>query len=110
MGPIPDNWRKLTNLNEIYHTAKLGKSQSVKLNNNSISGELPSWLGNFVELKGLFLALNQFNGSMPESLSKLRNLEGLSLLGNNLSGELPPWLGNLTKLNGIYLGQLLRRR
>ena len=50
---------------------------------------IPAEIGNWEELKHLYLWKNQFSGSIPPSIGELRNLTELSLGENRLSGELP---------------------
>ncbi|KMT13252.1 hypothetical protein BVRB_4g085150 isoform B [Beta vulgaris subsp. vulgaris] len=44
------------------------------------------------------LAANYFNGTIPNTFVKLRNLTELRLTGNLISGKIPDFLGNLTNL------------
>jgi len=46
----------------------------------------------------MFLATNQFTGSIPAELGNLINLQSLDLAENNLSGALPVQISNLNKL------------
>ncbi|KAL4558282.1 hypothetical protein LXL04_036480 [Taraxacum kok-saghyz] len=55
----------------------------IDLHNNSLNGSVPDFLGNLPNLKQLYLADNQFSGSIPRSLSINSNLN-LSLTGNSL--------------------------
>ncbi|ONK64074.1 uncharacterized protein A4U43_C07F21820 [Asparagus officinalis] len=47
----------------------------------------------------LRLRSNVLEGSIPEQLSLLENLQVLDLADNNLSGTIPQWLGNLTAMS-----------
>jgi len=51
----------------------------------------------------LVLSYNQFNGSIPTSLSKLRNLRFLELEYNGLTGTIPTELGELSLLETLSL-------
>ncbi|URE10776.1 hypothetical protein MUK42_23781 [Musa troglodytarum] len=46
----------------------------VDLHNNSLSGEIPDFLGNLPNLRILNLAYNSFSGSVPSSLTQKTNL------------------------------------
>ena len=72
------------------------------LQRNQLSGEIPPELGNLSNLTHLYLQDNQLSGVPPE-LGNLSNLERLNLSGNQLSGEIPPELGNLSNLTHLYL-------
>lgn len=47
------------------------------LQNNAISGPIPSDIGKLEKLQTLDLSNNQFNGSIPSSLGELENLNYL---------------------------------
>ena len=50
------------------------------------------WLGNLTQLIDLSLAINNFVGEIPSSLSKLKALSDLNLAQNGLSGKIPSLL------------------
>nr|DAD25975.1 TPA_asm: hypothetical protein HUJ06_027443 [Nelumbo nucifera] len=54
---------------------------TIDLHNNSLTGEIPAFLGTFPNLKELNLADNEFSGSIPSSLSKNSKLK-LVVSGN----------------------------
>ena len=59
------------------------------IRNNQFSGILPTWMGNFSNLKAIDLSRNHFYGPLPRDFCKLDNFEYLDLSENNLSGSLP---------------------
>ncbi|KAF4400553.1 hypothetical protein G4B88_023346 [Cannabis sativa] len=59
------------------------------LSRNSLSGVLPSHMGNMINLKLLNLAKNGFSGKLPKELDKLSKLEYLDLSDNKFNGEIP---------------------
>jgi hypothetical protein len=73
------------------------------LSNNQLSGSIPSWLGEFPNLQYLYLDGNQLSGSIPSSLGKLTIMLYLFLNDNQLSGSIPSSLGNLTYLYYLCL-------
>ena len=75
----------------------------LSLANNSLTGTIPSELGNLADLSYLYLGANSLNGNIPKELGNLTNLSYLHIGNNSLSGSIPKELGNLTKLTGIYL-------
>ena len=61
----------------------------LSLSNNNFSGEIPSWIGDFENLRELDLSGNQFSGIIPEEIGNLSNLLTLKLNDNLLTGDLP---------------------
>lgn len=73
------------------------------LSRNSLSGSLPTELGNVINLKLLDIAKNGFVGQIPKELHKLSKLEYLDLSDNKFSGEIPDNLpSSLTVFNVSY--------
>ncbi|KAF8011006.1 hypothetical protein BT93_J1593 [Corymbia citriodora subsp. variegata] len=77
---------------------------------NSITGEVPSFLGNLVQLKNLSLAgnildlsLNKLTGEIPSSIGNLVRLTHLDLGYNQLVGEIPVSFQNLLELRFLTL-------
>ena len=81
-----------------------GRVAELSLDDNQLSGEIPTELGNLSNLQSLYLNYNQLTGEMPTELGNLSNLETLDLGGNQLSGEMPTELGNLSNLEELWLG------
>jgi Leucine-rich repeat (LRR) protein len=77
--------------------------QDLYLGFNQLSGEIPSVLGNLTNLITLYLNDNELTGAIPSLLGNLLNLEELDLSFNQLSGEIPSVLGSLTNLIALYL-------
>ncbi|KAJ3098451.1 hypothetical protein HDU97_003992 [Phlyctochytrium planicorne] len=90
-GPIPDEYSKLSNMEDL------------ELHHNSLSGNLTASLGNLTKLKTLTLWENQLSGQIPDEWSQLTNLEDVELNGNSLSGRPPAWFALFTKLKSLYL-------
>ena len=70
---------------------------------NQLTGEIPSEIGNLTNLINLDLGNNQFTGSIPPEIGNLTNLTSLYLGDNQLTGSIPPEIGNLTNLTTLYL-------
>ncbi|CAL5007552.1 unnamed protein product [Urochloa decumbens] len=70
------------------------------ISNNSFSGTLHS-IFEALQLEVLVAFSNQIDGSIPESMCKLKNLDDLDLSSNLLEGEMPLCLG--TNYNPSYL-------
>ncbi|CAK9178726.1 unnamed protein product [Ilex paraguariensis] len=123
-GPIPPSFfasMVLTNLNlsgnqftgtipfQGSHTSELlvlpsyPPIESLDLSDNSLTGNLPSDIGNLGRLKLLNLAKNKLSGKLPDELSKLSGLEYLDLSNNNFMGKIPEKLpSGLKVLNVSY--------
>ncbi|KAL9356603.1 hypothetical protein Peur_049856 [Populus x canadensis] len=77
--------------------------ESLDVSQNSLSGPLPSGLGNFANLKSLNLSHNNLTGQLPIELSKLTYLQYLDLSANNFQGKIPDKLpSSLIGLNMSY--------
>ncbi|KAF8015642.1 hypothetical protein BT93_H1228 [Corymbia citriodora subsp. variegata] len=91
---------------------------------NSITGEVPSFLGNLVQLKSLSLlsgkipsslgkliqltnvdlSFNQFHGAIPSMIFQLQDLQRLNLNSNNLSGTVKlDWFSEVESLQVLGL-------
>ncbi|KAK4433642.1 Leucine-rich repeat receptor-like tyrosine-protein kinase PXC3 [Sesamum alatum] len=76
----------------------------LRLGSNSLSGMLPAVsLGSLVELMYLELDNNSLTGPVPSELGMCKRLALLNLAQNGLTGLLPPELGNLTNLQVLNL-------
>ncbi|PWA35589.1 Concanavalin A-like lectin/glucanase, subgroup [Artemisia annua] len=76
----------------------------LRLSSNSISGYLPSSIGNLSGLTTLDVSNNQFTGTIPERIGRLENLRRLELKENNFAGNIPEALGNLPSLIELHIG------
>ncbi|KAH6761124.1 Leucine-rich repeat protein kinase family protein [Perilla frutescens var. hirtella] len=71
---------------------------------NKLSGEIPPQLfSSKLTLKHLLLENNQLTGSIPSTLGLVQSLEVIRLDKNLLSGPVPDNLNNLTKVQDLYL-------
>lgn len=85
-GNIPPEWASL----KLIH---------LSVSANRLSGPIPEFLGNLINLTFLSFENNFFNGSIPRELGKLVNLQRLVLSANFFTGELPKELLELKNLN-----------
>ena len=105
------NWTNNTNWNsdaplDQWHgvsTDADGRVRQLHLDENQLSGPIPSSLGNLTNLRELSLLINQLSGPIPSSLGNLTNLRNLGLGGNELSGPIPSSLGNLRNLEELQV-------
>ena len=106
-----DNWNVNTNwktdkpLDEWYGvgTNVAGRVVTLRLSRKSLTGEIPSELGDLSNLRDLLLHDNSLTGEIPSELGDLSRLEDLSLGDNSLTGEIPPELGDLSNLEDLHL-------
>ncbi|MED6111400.1 hypothetical protein PIB30_051976 [Stylosanthes scabra] len=75
----------------------------IYLSNNSLTGTIPSTLGQLESLIYLYLDSNQIEGHIPAEIGNLKQLYALSLSNNSLSGDIPPILFQLTNLISLSL-------
>ncbi|GLU14390.1 hypothetical protein SLE2022_309640 [Rubroshorea leprosula] len=75
---------------------------SLNLSSSGLTGEIPPYIANFIELQYLDLSNNRLTGSVPEFLSKLRFLKVLNLKVNMLKGSVPAKLIEMSE-NGLQL-------
>ncbi|XP_060176124.1 probable LRR receptor-like serine/threonine-protein kinase At2g16250 [Lycium barbarum] len=73
------------------------------LSNNGLSGMVPSSLSQLSSLSVFDLSYNSLVGSIPASFGSLGNLTLLDMSSNNLSGAIPPVIGTLSKLKFLNL-------
>ncbi|XP_009364886.2 receptor-like protein 2 [Pyrus x bretschneideri] len=72
---------------------------SIYLYNNSISGNIPTEIGQLRLLHKLGLGFNNFSGSIPDQISNLKNLDTLDLSKNHLTGKILESLKGLNFLS-----------
>lgn len=77
----------------------------LSMSNNSISGKIPSNIGDFKTLEYLDLSNNLFFSVLPLEIGKLGSLKNLSLSGNNISGSLPDSISGLTSMQSLDLSR-----
>eukprot|EP00429_Kryptoperidinium_foliaceum_P125138 CAMPEP_0176334754 /NCGR_PEP_ID=MMETSP0121_2-20121125/78262_1 /TAXON_ID=160619 /ORGANISM="Kryptoperidinium foliaceum, Strain CCMP 1326" /LENGTH=174 /DNA_ID=CAMNT_0017677707 /DNA_START=184 /DNA_END=708 /DNA_ORIENTATION=+ len=64
-----------------------------RLDNNTMTGTIPTEIGNCDNLIQLVLASNNFSGPLPSELGQLIELETLDVHNNSLTGTIPSELG-----------------
>ncbi|XP_077225773.1 uncharacterized protein LOC143858965 [Tasmannia lanceolata] len=92
-GPLPNSIANLST--HLYHLA---------IGANQISGNIPSQIGNLINLQHLGIYSTFITGSIPASIGMLQNLHQLYLGNNSLSGKIPYNIGNITQLTELDLG------
>ncbi|XP_077226017.1 receptor kinase-like protein Xa21 isoform X1 [Tasmannia lanceolata] len=76
----------------------------LSIGENQISGNIPSQIGNLINLQNLGIYSTFITGSIPTSIGMLQNLQRLYLGNNSLSGKIPYNIGNITQLTSLDLG------
>ncbi|MFV0395062.1 MAG: toxin Cry1Ac domain D-VI-related protein [Coprobacillaceae bacterium] len=83
--------------------SNISSLQYLYLNANQLTGEIPSSLGTIASLKYIYLNSNQLSGQIPESLGSITGLGRLIVSDNLLTGPIPASLGNIGSLIYLYL-------
>ncbi|OIV97440.1 hypothetical protein TanjilG_16201 [Lupinus angustifolius] len=97
-GSVPNTWGG---------SVKSGffRLQSLILDHNLFSGNVPSSLGRLSELKEISLSHNQFSGTIPNEIGTLSRLQTLDFSNNALSGQIQETLGKLHNLSVLILSR-----
>ncbi|KAI3841512.1 hypothetical protein MKX03_031125 [Papaver bracteatum] len=83
---------------------EINRINELNLFEGEISGQIPSSLGDLPYLGYLsFRKFKNITGSIPPSITKLKNLYLLDLSYLSLSGPIPNFFNQLTNLNFLYL-------
>ena len=75
----------------------------LSLGRKGLGGQIPPWVCQLTDLRGLNLAGCRLAGMIPAELGQLTNLTSLRLDGNQLTGTIPAELGQLTNLTSLWL-------
>nr|XP_028945676.1 receptor kinase-like protein Xa21 [Malus domestica] len=105
-NPIPTNISHCKELRvlDLYSNTLIGQLSSLLdinilwFDTNNLIGTIPSWIGNFSSLYGLYIGGNNFQGSIPNELGRLTGLQAFSVAANNLSGMVPPSIYNISSI------------
>ncbi len=82
---------------------QLGRLTYLRLNRNNIRGTIPPEIGQLSEIDALFLDDNGLEGELPDELASLAKLTFFSAAGNRLTGPIPSWVGGFSNLERIAL-------
>ncbi|KAJ7566169.1 hypothetical protein O6H91_02G091000 [Diphasiastrum complanatum] len=89
-GPIPD----LTNCKVLYR---------VRLQDNQLSGAIPSAFGFMPNLTRIEIERNKLNGSIPPAIANAPRLSFLDFSNNLIEGSIPPALWGLPSLQELHV-------
>ncbi len=112
-GPIPSDLFMLPNLS-IVHMYGIGVSWPIPstgtspisqlyLNNNNLTGSIPSWVTTKTSLWLVALGYNKLEWSLPTNRTWWTNLRDLTLNDNLFTGTIPTAWSSLTKLTSLDL-------
>ena len=73
------------------------------MNDNNLSGQIPSEVGLLSSLERLWLGFNQLTGTLPIEIRNMKNLTFLVVNNNNLVGSVPNIFDSLNKLFVLQL-------
>ena len=97
-------WNVCYNIDE---TTSLNKNWG-QMNENGeweqLTGEIPSEIGQLINLEWLWLQNNLLTGEIPPEIGNLFNLKDLNLYNNQLTGVVPSTIGNIVDMNFLHLG------
>jgi len=80
----------------------------ISVPDNNFNGSLPPEIGKLKNLVVLDINHEEgLKGSIPKEIGNLKNLEFLNLTQNNLSGAIPPEIGEMTSLTYLFLQNVL---
>ncbi|KAK6134313.1 hypothetical protein DH2020_031936 [Rehmannia glutinosa] len=75
--------------------------EQMRLSMNQFVGSIPESISRCGQLKIISFSYNNFTGSIPVNIGNLSQLQILALGRNQLSGTIPPSIGNLSNLNTL---------
>lgn len=86
-------------LTEMEPVRDLKNLTTLDLNHNTITGSIPTWIGELTNLTYLNLHTNQLSGNIPSQIWTLTSLtKGLDLGDNHLTGSISSEIENLTSM------------
>jgi hypothetical protein len=94
----------------VHDSPPLGLLQGLNLSSNSLSNALHHEIGLLgSDLRTLDLSNNAIGGPLPETISKLANLDGLFLGSNLFISTMPSSITQLYSLTSLYINDCLLR-
>ncbi|CAJ1947851.1 unnamed protein product [Cylindrotheca closterium] len=77
--------------------------QEIRLDNNNLSGQVPTSIHELYRLGSLSIRNNSLSGSLPTELGLMTHMTQLWLSGNLLSGAIPSEIGSMMSLQVLGL-------
>ncbi|KAL3535690.1 hypothetical protein ACH5RR_004151 [Cinchona calisaya] len=91
---------------DIDRLSPAGRLEYLKLEENNFTGDIPPAMGKLTGLKSFYARANLFNGSFPEEIGNLLNLEELALSSNGFASQaIPSSFTRLKKLRILWMTQ-----
>ncbi|XP_019224410.1 PREDICTED: LRR receptor-like serine/threonine-protein kinase FLS2 [Nicotiana attenuata] len=92
-----------TSLEPFLNLLNLIQLNNLRLFSNNFNGSLPSTISNLVQLVEFVISSNNFSGGIPNIFSNFTKLKSLSLLDNLFTGLFPSSVTNPAKLESLEL-------
>uniref|UniRef100_A0A7S1GN11 L domain-like protein n=2 Tax=Cyclophora tenuis TaxID=216820 RepID=A0A7S1GN11_CYCTE len=70
----------------------------------SLTGSIPSSIGEFGQLDSIRFQENHLTGSLPSEIGLLRSLTALDVFGNQMTGSIPSTIGLLNSVRSLSMG------
>ena len=86
----------------IVGSASYGRITSISISYRSLTGTLPSTIGNFQSVTSLNIGRNSLKGTIPSTINGLISLTVIAFYSNSLTGTIPTTISALTSLTEIY--------
>ena len=83
---------------------QFSKIKSFSVSNNVLGSVIPSEIGMWSSITSLSLDSNSLTGTVPNSIIQLTSLVSLNLSSNALAGSIPADIGVLTRLSYLNMG------
>jgi len=100
----PDNWLSEEPISRWWGVSiSNGRVISIDLEENNLTGTIPTSIGDLDSLNFLSLEDNKLTGTIPAEIGTLNSLKELYLSNNQLTGTIPAEMENLSKLEILYL-------
>lgn len=84
-------------------TSSCGNLQHVRLEDNHLSGSIPTGFGRCSHLQSLVLSSNALSGQIPDDIGQLQELQVLDVSRNSLGDDIPYQLANCSRLSVLVL-------
>ena len=88
-------------------SATFGRVKSIYLSSSSLSGTLPSSIGNFGSITIMLIVDTRIGGTIPSTISGLTSVQQLSLYSNSLVGTIPSTISGLMSVQKLWLDRNL---